>query len=107
VLVASIAMIFVTGVWLLILGHRSDQVLMLHKVGFIVWSGVFGLHFLAHLPRAARSLHAAWASGPSHRPRAPGRGVTAALVALSLCAGLLLALALLSHIGAWHRGYRF
>jgi hypothetical protein len=106
-LVASTVMIFVTGVWLLILGHHSDQVLMLHKVAFIVWSGVFGVHFLAYLPRAGRSLRAAWASGSSHRLRTPGRGVTAALVALSLCAGLLLALALLSHIGAYHRGYRF
>jgi hypothetical protein len=107
VLVAATAMIFVTGVWLLILGHRSDQVLMLHKVGFIVWSGVFGLHFLAHLPRVGRSLRTAWGSGASHRTRAPGRGVTAALVALALCAGLLLAVVLLPHIGAWHRGYDF
>ena len=106
-LVASTVMIFVTGVWLLILGHHSDQVLMLHKVAFIVWSGVFGVHFLVYLPRAGRSLRAAWARSPASRLRTPGRGVTAALVALSLCAGLLLALALLSHIGAYHRGYGF
>ena len=59
-LVATTVMIFVTGVWLLILGHRSDQVLMLHKVAFIVWSGVFGVHFLVHLPRVGRSLRTAW-----------------------------------------------
>jgi hypothetical protein len=80
---------------------------MLHKVAFIVWSGVFGVHFLAYLPRAARSLRAAWATSPSRRPRAPGRGVTALLVATSLCAGLVLALVLLPHIGAWHRDYGF
>ena len=67
-LVATTAMIFVTGVWLLLLGHHSDQVLMLHKVAFIVWSGVFGVHFLAHLPRAGRSLRAAWATSPAYRP---------------------------------------
>ena len=106
-LVATTVMIFVTGVWLLLLGHRSDQVLMLHKVAFIVWSGVFGVHFLAYLPRAGRSLRAAWATAPAHRPRTPGRGVTALLVAPSLCAGLVLALALLPHIGAWHRDYGF
>ena len=105
VLVAATALIFVTGVWLLALGHRSDQVLMLHKVGFIVWSGVFVVHLLAHAPRAARSLRGAWARTSSHRPRSPGRGVTALLVATSLCAGLALALALLSHIGAWQRGF--
>ena len=106
VLVASTAMIFATGVWLLLLGHRSDQVLMLHKVAFFVWSGVFGVHFLAHLPRAGRSLRTAWTTAPAG-PRNPGRGITALLLALSLCAGLVLALALLPHIGAWHRGYRF
>ena len=63
------------------------------------------------LPRLSPARRALAARGlgarPGARPRTPGRGVTAALVALSLCAGLLLALALLSHIGAWHRGYGF
>jgi hypothetical protein len=106
-LVAATAMIFATGVWLLVLGHRSDQVLMLHKVAFFVWGGVFGVHFLAHLPRVGRSLGAAWTTSSSQRPRTPGRGVTAMLVATSLCVGLVLALALLSHLGAWHRDYGF
>jgi hypothetical protein len=106
-LVASTAMIFATGVWLLLLGHHSDRVLMLHKLAFIVWSGVFGVHFLAYLPRAARSLRGAWATSPSRRPRAPGRGIAALLVLTSLCAGVVLALVLLPHIGAWHRDYGF
>jgi hypothetical protein len=106
-LVATTVMIFATGVWLLLLGHRSDQVLMLHKVAFIVWSGVFGVHFLAYVPRAAGSLRDAWAAKPSHRLRTPGRGITALLVVTSLCAGLALALVLLPHIGAWHRDYGF
>jgi hypothetical protein len=67
ILVASTAMIFVTGVWRLLLGHRSDEVLMLHKVGFIVWGGAFGVHFLAHLPQAGRSLGAAWGSSARRR----------------------------------------
>jgi len=100
-LVASTVMIFATGVWLLLLGHHSDRVLMLHKVAFIVWSGVFAVHFLAYLPRAARSLRGAWTTSPSRPPRAPGRGIAALLVAISLCAGLVLALVLLGHIGAW------
>jgi hypothetical protein len=106
VLVASTAMIFVTGVWLLLLGHRSDQVLMLHKVGFIVWTGVFGVHFLAHLPRAGRSLRGAWGSSARPRPVA-GSWLSAALVAVALGAGIVLALALLSHITGWHGGHRF
>ena len=99
ILVASTAMIFATGVWLLLLGHHSDQVLMLHKVAFFVWSGVFGVHFLAHLPRAARSLGAAWGSTARMRT---GSRLSATLVAVSLGAGLVLALALLSHISGWH-----
>jgi hypothetical protein len=106
VLVAATVMIFVTGVWLLLLGHRSDQVLMLHKVGFFVWGAVFAVHFLAYLPRAARTLSAAWASGARGQPLA-GAGLRAMLVAASLGVGLALALALLSLIGAWHDGHRF
>ena len=107
VLVATTAMIFATGVWLLALGHHSDLVLTLHKASFIVWSGVFGLHFLAYLPRAGRSLRDAWTRRPSQRSLTGGRRLTALLVGLSLCAGFVLALALLSHIGAWHsdRGF--
>ena len=101
VLVASTAMIFATGVWLLLLGHRSDQVLMLHKVAFFVWGGVFGVHFLAHLPRAGRSLSAA------ARTRTAGSWLSATLVAVSLGVGIALALALLSHISGWHDGRHF
>ena len=106
-LVATTVMIFVTGVWLLLLGHHSDLVLMLHKVAFIVWSGVFGVHFLAYLPRAGARCAGPGRPVPRHGPARPGRGVTAALVATSLCLGLVLALALLWHIGAWHRDYGF
>ena len=68
-LVATTALIFATGVWLLLLGHHSDLVLTLHKVSFIVWSGVFGVHFLAYLPRVGRSLGAAWGSPAAGGPR--------------------------------------
>ena len=101
VLVASTAMIFATGVWLLLLGHRSDQVLMLHKVAFFVWSGVFAVHFLAHLPRVGRSL------GAAARTRTAGSWLSATLVAVSLGVGIALAIALLSHISGWHGGRHF
>src|SRR5256714_3503117 len=56
VLVATTVWVFVTGVWLLLLGHRSDQLLMLHKITFIVWGVVFAIHFLAYAPRVVRFL---------------------------------------------------
>ena len=98
--------VFATGVWLLALGHHSATVLVLHKVAFFVWSGVFGVHFLAHLRGwVARSAR------PGARRRAGGplraRDSSAALVAVSLGAGIALALALLSPITAWHGGHRF
>ena len=106
VLVAATVMIFATGIWLLALGHRSDLVLTLHKVSFIVWSGVFGVHFLAYVPRAGRSLRAAWTTarrGPATRAGGSRRCSWHS----RSCAGLALALALLAQIGAWHRGYGF
>jgi hypothetical protein len=105
ILVASTLTIFASGVWLLLLGHHSDLVLTVHKVAVIVWSGVFGIHFLAYAPTAARSLGGAVASSRAGR-RIAGSGLAATLVLSALGGGLALALALLSRIGAWH-GHRF
>ena len=99
-LVATTALILVTGVWLLLLGHHSDLVLTVHKVSFIVWSGIFGLHFLAYVPTAARSFAGAPPAGRT------GSRVAAALALSSIGAGVLVALALLARIDAWH-GHRF
>jgi hypothetical protein len=97
VLVAATVMIFATGLWLLLLGHRSDQVLMLHKVAFIVWSGVFAVHFLAYLPRATRGLASDWT--PRLRDARTGGAPQRALVVVaSLACGCALALSLLSLI---------
>ena len=62
VLVATTALIFVSGVWLLLLGHHSDLVLTVHKVSFIVWSGIFGVA-LPRLPPDRGAL----ARGPAGR----------------------------------------
>jgi hypothetical protein len=97
VLVTTTVMVFATGVWLLALGHRSDQVLMLHKVSFIVWGAVFGVHFLAYAPRVARTL----VDRTAARTHAGGR-IRGALVASAIGAGLVLGLSMLSLIGRWH-----
>ena len=103
VLVAATACVLATGVWLMLLGHKSDQVLMLHKVSFIVWAIVFGIHFLAYVPRVLRSLRSDW--GAARRRDVPGASWRGLLVAGALAAGLALAVALLPSIGAWHRGF--
>jgi hypothetical protein len=100
VLVASTVIILATGVWLLLLGHRSDRVLLLHKVSFVIWGAVFAIHFLVYLPRMARSLRADWTAG--HRLAVPGTNLRAMLLAASFGAGLALALSMLSLINGWH-----
>jgi hypothetical protein len=94
ILVATTLLIFASGVLLVIIGHRSDLALEVHKVAFIVWSGCFGVHFLWHLPRAWSTVAAV--------PRAPGSGLRGVLFGAALGGGTALALALLPSVEAWH-----
>jgi hypothetical protein len=96
VLVAATILVFGSGVALLLLEHRSDAVLELHKVSFIVWGGVFAVHFLWHLPRVWRAF------AESRRERPAGGLVRGLLVSASIGGGVTLAVALLSLIQAWH-----
>jgi hypothetical protein len=98
VLVATTVLVFATGVALLLVGHRSDLLLTVHKVSFIVWGACFAIHFLWHLTGAWR------AAGPQ-RPRAPGGLLRAIVLGASLGGGATLALILLSAMQAWHGGH--
>ncbi len=100
-LVLTTLLIFVSGVWLAIIGHHSDLALELHKVAFIVWSGCFGVHFLWYLPRAWRTLSAGVRA--SRPERAPGAGLRGLLLGAALGGGTALALALLPTVEAWRR----
>jgi hypothetical protein len=103
VLVASTMALFVTGVLLLAAGHKSDTLLLFHKVSFIVFGVVFAVHFLAYVARVVRSLHTDW--GAARREAVSGAGVRGMLVAAALGGGAALAFALLSVINAWHGGH--
>jgi hypothetical protein len=103
VLVVSTVAVLATGVWLLALGHRSNQVLQLHQIAFIVFGVVFAIHFLAYAPRMVRSLRADWS--PIRRQGIPGTGLRGMLVAASFGVGLALSLSLLSAIEGWHGGH--
>jgi hypothetical protein len=100
IFVAATVAVFATGVWLLLLGHRSDTVITLHKAAFIAWGVLFVIHFLAYLPRMVRSLRADW--GASRRRSVPGSSLRAMLLASSLGGGVALAVAALSLIDRWH-----
>jgi len=102
VLVLTTIGVFATGIWLLLLGHKSDQLLFFHKLFFFVWVGLFGIHFLAYAPRVLRSLRRDW--GAARRRAVPGSGLRGVLVAASLGAGLALSMSLVSTIGGWHGG---
>jgi hypothetical protein len=101
-LVATTLLILASGVALLIIGHRSDLVLELHKVAFIVWSACFGVHFLWYLPRAWSTLAAGVRASRSER--ASGSGLRGLLLGAALGGGTALAFALLSTVEAWHGG---
>ncbi len=102
VLVAMTIGVLATGIWLLLLGHKSDQVLLLHKATFIVWGAVFGIHFLVYAPRMLRSLGSDWSV--ARRRAVPGSGIRGMLVAASLGAGVALAISLVSSISGYHGG---
>lgn len=56
VLVGLTAVVFATGVALLLLGPSSRGTLLLvHKVSFICWAVITAVHIMGHLPELARS----------------------------------------------------
>ena len=100
VLVATTIAVFVTGVLLLVAGHKSGTLLEIHKVSFIVWGVVFAVHFLAYVPRVVRSLRADW--GAARREAVPGAGLRGTLLAAAIGGGAALALSVLPAMNAWH-----
>ncbi len=100
VLVATTIAVFVTGVLLLVAGHKSGTLLEIHKVSFIVWGVVFAVHFLAYVPRVVRSLRADWSA--ARREAVPGAGLRGTLLAAAIGGGAALALSVLPAMNAWH-----
>jgi hypothetical protein len=100
VLVASTIAVLASGVLLLAAGHKSGTVLTIHKLSFILFGVVLAVHFLAYLPRVARSLRTDWGA---RRDVVPGAGARAMLVAAAIGGGMALALALLPTIHAYAR----
>lgn len=93
--VASTAVLFGTGV-ALVLTHPGDGwIIGLHKASFIVWFGAMGVHVLAHvlkLPGLVRSDYAG---------RSPGSYLRQLTVAVAIVAGVVVAVAALPAAHDW------
>ena len=96
-LVVSTLGVFVTGVALLVVGPAGGIILGLHKASFVVWLVAFGIHVLAYLFRIPALVGADWGRTTSQSGAALRYGV----VALTLVAGLTLAIAVLPAAGPW------
>jgi hypothetical protein len=94
--------VFATGVGLLVVGPAGGILVGLHKAAFVVWLGVTGIHVLAHVRSIPRLVTADWRGGPlpSDR-RVPGTGRRALLVAGSIVAGAILAIATVKYGQPW------
>jgi len=85
---------------LMVVGRKSDTLLLLHKASFVVWGAAFGIHFLAYVPRVLRSLRDDWTA--ARRRAVGGAGLRATPLGTAMGSGLVLALALLlPTIDAW------
>lgn len=99
VLISTIV-VFATGVALLAVGPGQQGTLgSLHKISFIVWAAVTGVHILVHLPAVGRAIGAELA--PSVRGRIPGRdGRTLSLLG-AFAAALVVAVLLVPDFAQW------
>jgi len=103
VLVLTTLLVFASGVVLLIDGHKSNTLFTLHKVSFILWGVLFGVHFLAHLQRMLGSLLGDWTR--AGRRRVPGAELRLGLVVAATGGGVALAIAVLPLITGWDPGH--
>ena len=101
VLIAATITLLASGVVLLAAGHNTRSVLQIHQLSAIVWVAVFAVHVLAYIPRAARELVAT--ARATESKVVPGGHVRGLAVAGAVCAGVVLAVALLPVIQSWHR----
>ena len=99
VVVLSTVALFASGVTLIVLGPQGGVVLGLHKASFAVWVAAMSAHVLAHLVRVPRLAAADW----RREEALPGSSLRRWLLAGSLVAGLVLAVATVHLAGPWHQ----
>lgn len=122
-LVGLTLVVFASGIVLMFIGPSSslrNDVFLVHKVSFILWVVLFGLHILGHLPevfrllrissetrrqiiaaRSGRDPRSAVPVEPSiheHLPGGTGRWLS---LSVALVVGLVLAVVLIPNFGVW------
>jgi hypothetical protein len=95
IVVASTVGLFASGVGLALLGRGSFGLLALHKASFVIWFGALSLHVLGQLARLPRL------AGPDLPARDPDSRARLGLVATSIVAGAVLAVATLPDAVHW------
>lgn len=100
--IAATLAVFATGVALLVVGPAGGVLVGLHKASFVVWFVVTAIHVLAHLQSLPELAAADW----RRRPLPPGRRLPGAarrrlLLAGSIVAGAILALATVRYAQPW------
>jgi hypothetical protein len=104
VIVATLA-VFATGVGLLVVGPAGGVLVGLHKASFVVWLVVTAIHVLAHLRSIPKLAAADWRrTARPPEPSVPGTGWRRLLLAASIVAGAILAIATVRYAQPWVHG---
>ena len=99
VVVLSTAALFASGVALAALGPAARGVLGLHQASFAVWLAAMSAHVLGHVLPLPRMAAADW----RQHERLPGSTLRRWLLAGSVVAGVILAVATVHLAGPWHQ----
>jgi len=100
--VAATVAVFGTGVALLVTGPHEGFVVGLHKASFVVWLVVTGIHVLAHLRSIPGLVAADWRRRPiPSEQRVPGTLWRRLLLATTIVAGAILAIATVHYAQPW------
>jgi hypothetical protein len=102
IVVATSVAVLATGVALLFLGPESSGTLrLLHKASFIVWVAFIVLHVLGHLPDIQKIFLTRRGDRVEYNRYAAGASGRIISIVGALVAGVVLAIVLIPHFGAW------